>query len=81
MNSPQHLLVMNTLCYSLDYPLEKLLIVKIVAKVVYLIHEASQKKCIPDLLGRHDHDVMAINDIETFRVSFMLLSLVVRLYS
>ena len=43
MNSPQHLLVMNTLHYSLDYPLEKLLIVKIVAKVVYLIHEASRK--------------------------------------
>ena len=44
MNSPQRSLVKNTLRYPLNLPLQKLFIVKWVAKVIYLICEMSQKK-------------------------------------
>ena len=45
-----------------------------VAKVVYLIQEASQK-CIHGLLGGCGHWCRALNDIETSQ-AFMLLTLV-----
>ena len=50
-----------------------------VAKVVYLIQEASQK-CIHSLLGGCGHWYRALDDIETSQ-AFMLLTLVVWLCS
>ena len=54
--------------------------VKRVAKVAYLIQEASRKKCIHGLLGGRGHWCMAIDNVETSQ-AFLLLSLVVRLRS
>ena len=79
-NLPWHLLVMNTLRYLFDYPLEKLFIVKRVAKVIYLIHEPSWKNVPLAFSVGVAIDVQRSATQKLLRVIFMLSSLVVRLY-
>ena len=54
--------------------------IKRVAKVIYLIQEASQKICIQGFIGGRGHWCMAIDNVETYQ-AFMLLLPVVRLRS